>query len=280
MGMYAEGEIRALCAWLPPDVAVLTAVGPAHLERLGSMDAIVRAKSEIFERARVAVVNVDDPRLAAVADGLADRGLRVWRCGTIARPDLDVAVVPDPDGTSARLFVDGTEHAVHLADGTHPSNVACAVAAARELDVPVERIVTRLGHLTVPAHRLEVRKSDGGVTVIDDTFNANPDGAEHALDLLARVGASGRRVVVTPGMVELGPEQVGANERLARLAGKAADTLVIVGRTNRAALARGAGSDTAVERVANRARATAWVRTTLSAGDAVLYENDLPDHYP
>jgi hypothetical protein len=83
----------------------------------------------------------------------------------------------------------------------------------------------------VPAHRLEVRTSDRGVTVIDDTFNANPDGARHALDLLARVDASGRRVVVTPGMVELGAEQAAANEQFARLATEAADTLVVVGRT-------------------------------------------------
>jgi UDP-N-acetylmuramoyl-tripeptide--D-alanyl-D-alanine ligase len=133
----------------------------------------------------------------------------------------------------------------------------------------------------VPAHRLEVRTSDRGVTVIDDTFNANPDGARHALDLLARVDGAGRRVVVTPGMVELGTEQAEANEQFARLATEMADTIVVVGRTNRAALRRGAGNgSTTVECVANRERGTAWVRTTLTEGDAVLYENDLPDHYP
>jgi UDP-N-acetylmuramoyl-tripeptide--D-alanyl-D-alanine ligase len=280
MGMYAEGEIRALCEWLPPEIAVLTAVGPVHLERLGSIDAIVRAKSEIFERARVAVVCVDDPRLAAVADDLSARGMRVWRCGATDRPNLDVAFVVAADG-SARLRVDGTEHSVRIGDGTHPSNLACAVAVARELDVAVDRVVARLARLAVPAHRLEVRTSERGVTVIDDTFNANPDGARHALDLLAHVDGGGRRVVVTPGMVELGAEQAEANEQFARLASESADTLVVVGRTNRAALLRGArGGSTAVECVANRDRGTAWVRSTLGSGDVVLYENDLPDHYP
>jgi UDP-N-acetylmuramoyl-tripeptide--D-alanyl-D-alanine ligase len=280
MGMYAEGEIRALCEWLPPEIAVLTAVGPVHLERLGSIDAIVRAKSEIFEHARVAVVNVDDPRLATIADQLAARGMRVWRCGTEDRPDLDVALVPNPDGT-ARLRVDGADDAVRLAGGTHASNLACAVAVARQLDVGVDRIVVRLERLAVPAHRLEARTSERGVTVIDDTFNANPDGARHALDLLARVDTDGRRVVVTPGMVELGREQSLANEQFARLATQTADTLVVVGRTNRAALLRGARNGaTTVECVANRDRGTSWVRSTLGSGDAVLYENDLPDHYP
>jgi len=281
MGMYAEGEIRALCDWLPPQIAVLTAVGPVHLERLGSIDAIVRAKSEIFERARVAVVNVDDARLAAVADDLATRGMPVRRCGTRDEATLDTALVPAADGETARLLVDGTESTVRLGDGTHASNLACAVAVARELDVPLDRIVSRLDRLAVPAHRLEVRTSERGVTVIDDTFNANPDGARQALDLLARVDAAGRRVVVTPGMVELGRQQADANEQFARLATGTADTLVVVGRTNRAALLRGVRNGaTTVECVPNRDRGTAWVRSTLGSGDAVLYENDLPDHYP
>jgi UDP-N-acetylmuramoyl-tripeptide--D-alanyl-D-alanine ligase len=280
MGMYAEGEIRALCDWLPPEVAVLTAVGPVHLERLGSLDAIVRAKSEIFEHARVAVINVDPPRLAEVADGLAARGMRVRRCGTEARADIDVALVPGIDGT-ARLVVEGAEHVVRMGDGTHASNLACAIAVALELDVAIDRIVARLERLTVPAHRLEVQTTERGVTVIDDTFNANPDGAQDALDLLATVDGSGRRVVVTPGMVELGAEQADANEQFAQRAAAAADALVVVGRTNRAALVRGARDrGTEVHNVANRERATEWVRATLAAGDVVLYENDLPDHYP
>ena len=281
MGMYAEGEIRALCAWLPPEIAVLTAVGPVHLERLGSIEAIVRAKSEIFERARVAVVNVDDPRLAAVADDLTARGVPVRRCGTRDDPSLDVAFVPAADATTARLVVDGAEHVVRIGDGTHASNLAVAVAVARELEVTIDRIVARLDRLAVPAHRLELRTSERGVTVIDDTFNANPDGARHALDLLARVDGDGRRVVVTPGMVELGREQAAANEAFARLATETADTVVVVGHTNSAALERGArNGSTTVEWVANRDRGTAWVRSTLGSGDAVLYENDVPDHYP
>src|SRR5262249_9504906 len=130
-------------------------------------------------------------------------------------------------------------------------------------------------------HRLELRTSERGVTVIDDTFNANPDGVRHALELLARVDTDGRRVVVTPGMVELGAEQSDANEYFARLATATADTLVVVGHTNRAALERGArNGTTTVEHVANRDRGTTWVRATLGWGDAVLYENDLPDHSP
>jgi UDP-N-acetylmuramoyl-tripeptide--D-alanyl-D-alanine ligase len=120
-----------------------------------------------------------------------------------------------------------------------------------------------------------------GVTVIDDTFNANPAGAAAALSLLARHGAGGRRVVVTPGMVELGGDQDRENEAFARAAAAVATDVLIVQRTNRAPLQRGAaGGAASVMLVDTREDAVAWVREHLGPGDAVLYENDLPDHFP
>jgi UDP-N-acetylmuramoyl-tripeptide--D-alanyl-D-alanine ligase len=100
--------------------------------------------------------------------------------------------------------------------------------------------------------------------------------------MLAEVGEpGGRRVVVTPGMVELGPRQAAANREFAAAAARVADDLVIVGATNRRALLAGAADGgAAVTTVDDREAAVAWVRGRLGAGDAVLYENDLPDHYP
>jgi UDP-N-acetylmuramoyl-tripeptide--D-alanyl-D-alanine ligase len=118
--------------------------------------------------------------------------------------------------------------------------------------------------------------------VVDDTFNANPAGAAAALEVLARHRSrEGKAVVVTPGMIELGPEQHEENKRFAEAAAGQATHLVVVGRTNRAALLEGARGGTAeVLTMATRDDAVAWVRSTLAAGDVVLYENDLPDHYP
>ena len=102
-----------------------------------------------------------------------------------------------------------------------------------------------------------------------------------ALDLLASLGGDGRKVVVTPGMVELGSLQREENRVFARRASKEADELVVVGRTNRPALLEGSANGRAtVTVVASRDEAVAWVRASLHAGDVVLYENDLPDHYP
>jgi UDP-N-acetylmuramoyl-tripeptide--D-alanyl-D-alanine ligase len=138
-----------------------------------------------------------------------------------------------------------------------------------------------LPKLRPPAHRAESQLGATGVLVVDDTYNANPAGARHALCELAEAGVVGRRVVVTPGMVELGPAQADENRRFARLAAEVVDDFVIVNRTNRAALAAGAreGGVEPIE-LRDRVAGVAWVRSHLHAGDAVLYENDLPDHYP
>ena len=277
MGTYGPGEIAQLCRWVPPDVAVITAIGPVHLERFGTEERILRAKSEILATAAAAVFNVDHPALAALAD--ETEGKRVWRCGT-GEQASDVRVVVR-EGT-ARLHVG--ERVIGETDGADvfAANLACAVAVALQLGVDEADVVERLRRLRSPAHRQTVAVGAGGFTIIDDTVNANPAGAARALGVLAEHGSDGaRRVVVTPGMVELGPRQAAENEAFARHAAEVADDVVLVGRTNLASLRAGtAGGSASVIVVGTRQEAVEWVRTHLAAGDVVLYENDLPDHYP
>jgi UDP-N-acetylmuramoyl-tripeptide--D-alanyl-D-alanine ligase len=132
----------------------------------------------------------------------------------------------------------------------------------------------------VSAHRRAPLKSpDGGFAIIDDTYNANPAGAAAALAMLD--GVAGQKVVVTPGMVELGSRQKDENRAFAAAAAAVADQLIIVGRTNRRSLAAGAsGGKADVLEVGRRQGAVDWVKSHLGPGDVVLYENDLPDHYP
>ena len=121
-----------------------------------------------------------------------------------------------------------------------------------------------------------------GVTIIDDTYNANPAGGTAALAALrAHGGHNARRVVVTPGMVELGARQRDLNREFAAEAAQVATDLLLVGNTNREALRQGAiTGSAAVLTVDTRDEAVRWVREHLGPGDVVLYENDLPDHYP
>lgn len=276
MGTYGPGEIRDMCRWVPPHVAVITAIGPVHLERMGSEEAIARAKREILERAAVAVLSIDHPLLSAIAEE-ESRTRRVIRCSAA---DRQADVYAGPDGAVA---VGGRIVGRFDPESARAGNVACAIGVVVALGFEPAAVAGRLESLPATPHRQEVVRGERGFWYVDDTFNSNPAGAAAALDLLMSRDGLGRRVVVTPGMVELGRRQVEENEAFARLAAaKGVDTLLVVGRTNRAALVAGgeAGGIGSVIVVATRDEAVAWVRENLGPGDAVLYENDLPDHYP
>lgn len=276
MGTYGPGEIRQLCEWCAPDIAVVTAIGPVHLERMGSLDVIESAKFEITERASIVVVNADDDRLRHWPDALRREGKRVVTAGSTAA-DLDVAVRVR-DGRWTIVF-EGRECGSREAPpGMHPSNVACALAVGWVLGVDPADLVERVDELRAVDNRQNIVHAASGVLVIDDTFNANPESARSSLDLLARQSVTGRRVVVTPGLIELGRQQYEENLLVGRKVAGYGFELVVVARTNALALASGFGATT--RRFDHREDAVAWVRSDLSSGDAVLYLNDLPDHYP
>lgn len=276
MGTYGPGEIEALCAWCPPDIAVVTAIGPVHLERMGSLDTIERAKFEITQLARVVVLNVDDPRLASWVDRLRKDGKRVVRAGSLSS-NVDVRV-ERAGGSWILTLPDAPPHSLEIPAQLHPTNVACAIATARECGVTDEDIYALLEELRAVESRMVVSSSTRGVQVIDDTFNANPSSARSALDLLSTLEVTGRRVLVTPGLIELGSTQYDENFQLARETRHRGIELIVVGRTNAPALAAGFGES--ARRVSGRDAAVAWVKETLGLHDAVLYLNDLPDHYP
>lgn len=277
MGTYGKGEIAELCEWCPPAIAVMTAIGPVHLERFGTEDNIVEAKSEIFATAHTVVLNVDEPRLAAVADRVRAEGVKRVVRASATDTNADVCVLAD-----GSVYVGGVVRGRADSLPTAASNAACAVAVAIELGVSPREAADRLGSAPGAKNRLEAVTAPSGAVVLDDTFNSNPAGAQRALDLLATSGApNGRKVLITPGMVELGDRQARENERFAENAGVVASVIGIVGNTNKKALLAGAKkTPVKVELFATREHAVAWVRTTLGNGDAVLYENDLPDHFP
>ena len=276
MGTYGPGEIAELVSWIQPSISVLSAIGPVHLERFGDLDTVVASKSEIFSTSRTAIINVDAYGLAAEADRLQASGIDVLRCSA-KDSTADIFVTSD-EGLS--VTVSNRTIVAGLESDAAPTNVACAVAVATALDVPDETIAHLLTNLPTADHRRQVLLGQSGVTIVDDTYNSNPAGAAAALETLSRTGAN-RKAVVTPGMIELGNRQASENRRLGVDASLIADDLIIVGRTNKGALANGARDGTArVHVLPNRDEAIKWVRENLKAGDAVLYENDLPDHYP
>jgi UDP-N-acetylmuramoyl-tripeptide--D-alanyl-D-alanine ligase len=280
MGTYGPGEIRELCALFPPTVAAITTIGEAHLERMGSREGILAAKSEITEQARAVVLPVDEPGLAALADRCRSEGKRVVTC-SVTGADADVVV--DLAARSARLVGPDGPVTLELGDGVaHGVNLAVALGIALALDVEPAALRGRLQGLPRAAHRAEVQRTVDGLVVVDDTYNANPVGARAALaEAATLVGDDGRLVLVTPGMVELGPVQAERNAELGRQAAELGAHVVVVGRTNRSALVEGivgaGGSHDVVDR---RDQAVAVATRVAGPGGVILYENDLPDHYP
>ncbi len=276
MGTYGPGEIRALCSWCVPEIAVVTAIGPVHLERMKHLEVIERAKFEITERASVVIVNVDDLALARWPDRLVESKKRVRTAGSI---NVSASVRVIVDGPNWTLNVDGSVIGTGPAIvGVQPTNLACAMAAALELGVGSDELLDRVRRVHAIENRSNLVTAASGVEVIDDTFNANPASAVSSLKVLTNLPLTGRRVVVTPGLVELGREQYGENLALARKVAFHRAELVIVNRTNAVPLTL--GFEGPVRRFNTRDEAVTWVRSALVAGDGVLYLNDLPDHYP
>jgi UDP-N-acetylmuramoyl-tripeptide--D-alanyl-D-alanine ligase len=283
MGTYGPGEIAEMCEWVRPEISVITAIGPVHLERFGSEDKVLEAKSEIVAECGVAVLATDDPRLGTLADRLSEAGRRVVRCSTTdSNADVLVERVGGPT-RSLRISAKGEVVAQAVQSMARESNLACALGVVVALGYPLADVASRIPGIPTTEHRLDQTTGTGGAVLLDDTYNSNPAGVAVALSVLAELGAgSNRRVVVTPGMVELGRLQQKENARFAKSVAAVATDLIVVGRTNRRALLEGSRDQAGlcVVEVPTREAAVTWVRANVGPGDVVLFENDLPDHYP
>ncbi len=277
MGMNQEGRIRELVNHFPPYISAITVIGEAHMERLGSKEAIFRAKAEITENASVAVLPVDQPELVGLAEKCRSRGTIVV---TVSAEGLEADISIDPDAGVVRYGPDALPETIELEGLTHPVNVAVALGIAWALDIPAELAVPQTKTFPVAAHRTEVAETENGVAIIDDTYNSNPMGAKRAVEAAAELAAKrgGKFFVVTPGMVELGPVQHERNRQLGEQVTGLGGQLIAVGLTNRRALVDGGGDTT--KTFLTRNEAVRFVTESATELDVILYENDLPDHYP
>ncbi len=190
---------------------MITALGPVHLERMGSLEKIAEAKAEILEKARAAIVNVDYPLLEQLAQKAEEEGKTVWRCSSNG-PLADVTVTSEGAGLRVRVkhFSAEMDLVIAAAPTVDPGNVACAVAAALSLGVPAEIVASRLESLPGAPHRRTPQRASNGASVIDDTYNANPAGAKAALGLLATDRSPGREKsggYARHGRARAGPSQ-------------------------------------------------------------------------
>ncbi len=292
MGAYRRGDVAELCELVRPRIGVLTAIGPAHLERFGSLDEIEQAKGELAEALPedgVLVTNADDERCLRAAGRTTARVVLFSSAGA---PDaeLTAAEIAMAEGTTRfvlrRRTKDGVEEVTVRARLLGRHNVANLLAAAGvgvSMELPLDAIGRALAQVSPPAHRLApILNRQAGIVVIDDAYNSNPVGAAAALEVLASHEAE-RRLLVTPGMVELGERELEENERFGKHAAAVCDLVVLVGeersRPILAGLAAASFPDDRIHVVANTSEAQALLAKTTRRGDVVLFENDLPDLY-
>jgi UDP-N-acetylmuramoyl-tripeptide--D-alanyl-D-alanine ligase len=277
LGMNHAGEIRTLVAIAEPEIRVWTNVGEAHLGYFPSVDAIADAKAEIFDGAgpdTVLVANADDPRIASRTPRFAGR---VVTFGIEQPADVRASEVEDRgiDGTAARVDTPAGAAAVTvpLVGPANLLNALAATAVAIQFGISPSTIADRLATLKPAAHRGEVLKLEGGVTLIDDSYNANPTATRRALDVLARAAAL-RRVAVLGEMLELGDRSLGLHQEVGRAAAGRSDVLFTVGGAPAEAMARAAVAagmeDRAVRHFATSDEAAAAVADEVMRGDLVL----------
>lgn len=275
MGMNHPGEIARLTDIARPDAGLITVVQPAHLEGCGSIDGVAKAKAELFHGLgpeATAVVNVDDARIAAQARGLAAKKLTFGRA---AGADVRlVRVEPHGrDGLSLRIAYAGAEYPVALRlVGEHNAlNATGAFALALALGYSPEECVRGLEAAQAHARRLQILDAPGGLTVVDDCYNANPASMTAALGTLSQLAAEGRAVAVLGDMLELGAEEAEAHRRMGITASEHAALVAFFGPRMRGAYeeARKKLGDDAAH-FDDVAPLLAWLKPRLGEGDVVL----------
>lgn len=277
MGARHYGDVARLVQIAHPHVGILTNVGDAHLEIMGSRERLEETKWGIFSDGARAVLNAADAVCRRRAVTLAQAP--AWFAAE--QTSLDVQLGLDP-----LTAIIGDRRLVHRSGGRateweaeirvpglhNRANLAAAIAAAIELAVPLDRIVAQIPMLRLPQGRYDRVAAQGGVHLIYDAYNANASGMIAALDAFASESAS-RRIAVLASMAELGEESQTLHERVGAHAARRVDVLLVRG-DYAAELARGArrgGLDARqIVRIGTNAQAARWLRQHVRPDDVVL----------
>lgn len=269
MGARHVGDIAELCAFCPPSLAVITGICPQHLESFGSLENIVKAKGEILSAAAEAVI------APSCAEYFSDYSVKKYV------PDCVSDVECTCGGTSFTLTIGGESERVmtRLLGRQAAENIGVAACAAHALGVDLGDICKAVRGLDFVEHRLQLI-TQNGVNILDDGYNSNVTGAAAAIETLKLFG--GRRICVTPGLVELGILEESENYALGKeLVGL--DRVILVGETLIASVKRGylenGGEAEKISLAPTLSAAQEELKGYIRTGDSVLFLNDLPDIY-
>ncbi len=268
MGARNLGDIAELCEICPPDISVITGICGQHLETFGTFGNVVKAKGEILDYTKESAVIADD-----CYDLFAEYPCKKERCGCVS--DIECS----PSGVKFTLTLGGESRACESRLlGRHAAyNIAIAAQAAYLAGMTLEEIAKAIPEIEFIEHRLQLIQANG-VNILDDGYNSNVKGARAALEVLRSF--DGRKIAVTPGLVELGVLEEEENEELGKnLVGL--DLVILVGDTLIEPVKRGylknGGDEGRLVTVPTLKEAQEHIKEYIGQGDTVLFLNDLPD---
>ncbi|HAW49415.1 TPA: UDP-N-acetylmuramoyl-tripeptide--D-alanyl-D-alanine ligase [bacterium] len=276
MGAYKRGDIKELCNLVRPQIGVLTSIGPEHFERFGSMEKIISTEFELIEalpKDGIAFVNTDDEILL----GLMDR-IKIEKHSYSIKDCEEIDI--DKDGI--KFKIKGEIYNTKLLGLNNLKNILAGITVGLELGVDIEKIKDAVSSLDFIPHRLQLIKNPNNVFVLDDSYNSNPVGADCALNVLS-LFSKRRKIIVTPGMIELGKKEYEENKEFGKKIGKTCDIVFLVGRKRTKPIFDGLKSvdfpqnKIFITNSLNEARIR--LERIVRSNDIILFENDLPDNY-
>ncbi len=285
MGAKSPGDIKEICDLVHPTMGIITAVGPQHLESFKTIENVQATKFELADALPedgMIIINNDFEKIA-------DREVENTGCAryAVSNSHADYKAIDVKYTSAGTTFTitgpDGLQLPIstRLMGECNVSDLLAAAVCALKLGVAPEKIANAIRTIEPVEHRLSVKKTAAGITILDDAFNSNPVGSRMALEVLKAMGP-GKRIVITPGMIELGQQQFELNKAFGRTIAECVDVAIVVGQYNRDAITEGieAGKGKAtVHTVDSFTEAQQLLATFVSAGDVILYENDLPDTF-
>lgn len=284
MGARHVGDISELAKIVEPNYAIINGITGQHLETFGTLNAIKQTKYELVESMKDGVVayTVDSENTVSL---FGDCKLKCVPAGL----NKKLAAVYATDIKSGE---NGSDFELHVYEksirchtqlmGVHNiSNICLSAAICHELGLSLAEISAGISRLTAIEHRLSVTKTPAGVTVIDDSYNSNSKGVDAALEVLGYF--KGRKIVITPGMVELGAIENMENYLIGKKLAMACDIAVLVGRSAAFAIKDGLvenGFDPdKIIQASTLEQAMKKLQEVIKEGDVILFENDLPDKF-
>lgn len=287
MGARHVGDIKEMCRLVKPTIGIITSVGPQHLETFKTIDRVAATKYELiqalpdedshcyfYDDQAYCRKLYDQTAKPKTLCGAAGGDASVWADNVSVSKDgstfaLHIQLKGDIECHTKLLG----EHSIH--------NILLAAAVASDLGLSLRQIAHGIEKLQPVKNRLELMSHPGGFTIINDAFNANPVGAKAALEVLRQFPK--RRIIITPGMVELGQREAEYNRAFGRQIADCADIAIIVGKNRVLPILEGlkeAGfSSDNLYQVDSLEKSTEVLNKLVTPADTVLYENDLPDHY-